>query len=153
MRKMDLVLNDKTNSLTEDQLVLLANTVNQIGDFLGYPSKTEMSITLMDDLEIKGYNQKYRNLNGSTDVISFALEEADNIQIEGIARNIGDILISVDHIKKQSELLEHSFNREMVFLVMHGMLHLSGFDHIEPDDEKVMINKQHEIIDYLGYDR
>jgi probable rRNA maturation factor len=113
----------------------------------------EMSCILVDDGRIHEINREYRNIDRSTDVISFALEDSDQYYVEGMPRSIGDIFISVDHAKMQSEEYGHSLRREMCFLFTHGLLHLLGYDHMNEEDEKIMFAKQKEILDILKIER
>ena len=70
---------------------------------------------------------------------------------EDIAPNIGDILVSIDKVGEQAKYLEHSWERELGFLVVHGFLHLNGFDHMRGDEaEKEMFDLQREILDSYG---
>ena len=96
-------------------------------------------------------NKEYRNIDRETDVISFALEDDKTFNLE--IRVLGDIYISIDKAKSQSEEYGHSLKRELCFLAVHGMLHLLGYDHMEKDDEKVMFGLQEEILDEMGIKR
>ena len=98
-------------------------------------------------------NRDYRNIDRSTDVISFALEDSVEFYIEGMPRALGDIFISYDHAKMQAKEYEHSVYREMCFLFMHGILHLLGYDHMEEDEAKEMFALQNEILDSLNITR
>ena len=99
-------------------------------------------------------NRDYRNVDRPTDVISFAFEDDnDFIAFKGnndFPRDLGQILICVDIAKKQAIEYNHSLEREMYFLFVHGLLHLLGYDHIKKEDETVMFNLQDEIMDILG---
>ncbi|MBZ1506923.1 rRNA maturation RNase YbeY, partial [Leuconostoc mesenteroides] len=108
------------------------------------------------------YNKKYRGIDKPTDVISFAIEEdgddlpvlPDELMDAELAKNIGDILVSVDIINSQAEYLGHSYERELGFLVVHGFLHLNGYDHMLGDaEEKEMFDLQREILDNYGLKR
>jgi len=70
-----------------------------------------------------------------------------------IPENIGDIFVSMDKVEEQAEYLGHSYERELGFLVVHGFLHLNGYDHMEPEDEKVMFKLQADILDAYGLKR
>ncbi|PAM93050.1 rRNA maturation RNase YbeY, partial [Flavobacterium sp. IR1] len=99
----------------------------------------------------------YRGKDMPTDVISFALndeveDEADMI-MEGMPNALGDIIISVAHISRQAEEYGHSFERELGFLVVHGFLHLLGYDHMTEQDEKAMFSRQEEILSAYGLTR
>src|SRR5690606_10406534 len=111
---------------------------------------TEVSITFVDNNEIQEINRDYRNLDKPTDVISFALEETTEGEVEIVGDDIpvilGDIIISVEKAKEQEEEYNHSFERELGFLAVHGLLHLLGYDHMTEQDEKEMFQKQEEIL-------
>ena len=96
-----------------------------------------LSLILVNNEEIKEINKKYRNINKTTDVISFVDREDDYI---------GDIFICIDKVKEQAIEYKNSEEWEFAFLLIHGILHLSGFDHIEEEDENIMFEKQNKII-------
>ncbi len=104
------------------------------------------SIVFVSDEKIKEINKNYRNKDSVTDVISFAFEDSGTL-IKGIPRMLGDIFISIPVMKRQANLYEHSETRELSFLVVHGLLHLLGYDHIDKNEEKIMFEKQELILD------
>nr|WP_231495812.1 rRNA maturation RNase YbeY [Paucisalibacillus sp. EB02] len=110
----------------------------------------EVSITFVNNDEIQEINRDYRKLDKPTDVISFALEETSEGEVEIIGDDIpvilGDIIISVEKAKEQAEEYNHSLERELGFLAVHGLLHLLGYDHMTKEDEKEMFQKQEEIL-------
>ena len=118
---------------------------------------TEVSITFVTNEAIHEINREYRDKDQPTDVISFALEEMGEGEIEiigeGIPRILGDIIISTDRTKEQAEEYGHSFERELGFLAVHGFLHLLGYDHMTEEDEKEMFGKQDAILESFGLDR
>ena len=93
-------------------------------------------------------NKKYRGIDRTTDVISFALN--DNKRIETMINVLGDIYISIPKMVEQAKQYEHSEKRELSFLTLHGLLHLLGYDHMNSEDEKVMFGLQDEILKELG---
>lgn len=112
------------------------------------------NIIIVDNEEIHRINKEYRGIDRPTDVISFALEdEKDMMLSEEVGRILGDIYISIDKCRSQAEEYGHSFLRELAFLSVHGFLHLQGYDHMEPEDEKVMFKLQDEILDSYGIKR
>lgn len=137
------------DSYEEDFLKIIETTL----DNLSIEDDIEMSCLLVDDQRIHEINREYRHIDRSTDVISFALEDSEQFYVEGMARNIGDIFISVDHAIAQAEEYGHSLRREMCFLFTHGLLHLLGYDHMNEEDEKEMFGKQKEILDILNIGR
>lgn len=119
--------------------------------------KTEMSISFVDIKEIHTINKQYRNIDRPTDVISFALNdevEGDLDIIGGDEINyIGDVIICVDIAKEQAIEYKHSFERELGFLLIHGFLHLLGYDHVTEEDEKEMFSRQDIILNNYGLTR
>ena len=127
------------------------------------PYEAEVSVTLTDDEEIRRINREQRDMDAATDVLSFPmvdyeapgdfslLEEhgKDCFHPESGELLLGDIVISVPHVNKQAEEFGHSKLREFTFLVVHSMLHLLGYDHMEPDEATVMEEKQRMIMDIL----
>lgn len=160
---MDLALIDQTkDGVTQFHQDLVQSVLNYAGAYLELPDNTEMSVTFMNNDAIQAYNRDYRGKDKPTDVISFAIEEEgddspvllDEEMAEDIAKNIGDILVSVDIIESQAEYLGHSFERELGFLVVHGFLHLNGYDHMLGDaEEKEMFDLQRKILDDYGLTR
>ena len=104
----------------------------------------EFNIIFIDNPRIHEINLTYRGVDRPTDVISFALE--DNKTIDLGVRLLGDIYISIDKAKEQATSFGHSLRREISFLVVHGLLHLLGYDHMTEEEEKVMFAKQEELL-------
>ena len=104
------------------------------------------SIIFVNDDEIHNMNKEYRGVDRVTDVISFALEDNEDIVYNEI-RVLGDILICIPQMKRQAQEYGHSEKRELAFLTVHGMLHLLGYDHMNEADEKVMFALQELILD------
>ena len=111
----------------------------------------EFNVIFVDSNKIHEINKEYRGIDRETDVISFALE--DNMDISLDHRLLGDIYICVERAEEQAKEYEHSFLREISFLMIHGLLHLLGYDHMKEEDEKVMFGKQEEILDGYGIRR
>ena len=110
--------------------------------------RCEFNIIIIDNEKIREINREYRNIDAETDVISFALEDADNIKIDDY-RVLGDIYISIDKCYSQAMEYGHSRERELCFLATHGILHLLGYDHMNVSDEEKMFTLQEELLD--GY--
>lgn len=160
---MDLAIIDQTKAgVNQYHQDLVRCVLDYAGKYLELPDNTEMSVIFMNNKEIHQYNKKYRGIDKPTDVISFAIEEdgddlpvlPDELMDAELAKNIGDILVSVDIINSQAEYLGHSYERELGFLVVHGFLHLNGYDHMLGDaEEKEMFDLQREILDNYGLKR
>ncbi len=105
-------------------------------------------IIFIDDEAMHKLNKEYRGVDRSTDVLSFALN--DNLRVNTVINSLGDIFISIPKMKEQAKEYEHSERRELSFLVLHGLLHLLGYDHMKEEDEKTMFALQREILDELN---
>ena len=115
-------------------------------------TELEFSVIIVDNKRIHEINKEYRGIDRPTDVISFALEDSEDVNIENY-RILGDIYISIDKVKEQAKTYGHSEKRELAFLTVHGFLHLLGYDHMKPEEEKVMFGKQEEILNGFGITR
>lgn len=107
-----------------------------------------LSVIFVDEEEIQRINCENRNKDQVTDVISFAFEDNENFLPKEI-RVLGDIYVCIPRMKKQAKNYGHSEKRELSFLVVHGLLHLLGYDHMNQDEEKVMFSLQQEILEDL----
>lgn len=103
----------------------------------------ELSIALVGDQDMQRLNRDYRGLNETTDVLSFPLGEDD----------LGEVIISWPRAREQAREFGHSLNRELGFLLVHGILHLLGYDHQKKEDREVMRNKEEEILSRLELER
>ncbi|MCP4716329.1 MAG: rRNA maturation RNase YbeY [Deltaproteobacteria bacterium] len=104
----------------------------------------EVSILLLDDQAIAGLNREYLNRSGPTDVISFPMHDEDFPDIQ--PQLLGDVVISAETAQRQARERGCSLNEELLFLLIHGVLHLRGYDHERsPEDEKVMQAKEQEL--------
>lgn len=110
------------------------------------------NVIFVDNDTIRNINREYRHIDKVTDVISFALEDNEEITFE-FGRLLGDIYISVPRMKEQAKEYGHSEKREMAFLTIHGLLHLLGYDHMTKEDEEVMFKEQELILDGYGITR
>jgi len=118
--------------------------------FCDAPSDCEVSISVISADEIQQLNHEYRGKDEATDVLSFPVSE-------GLAMcdvvSLGDIAICMDIAKAQAEEYGHSLERELAFLVVHGMLHLLGYDHEIAEDETEMLGTQEQILSGLNVTR
>jgi len=122
--------------------------LNNAREVIELPKRVAVSAIFVDDEQIHEINRDYRNVDRPTDVISFALSDG---QEDGdyIPEELGDIFINIDAARRQAVEYEHSETREICFLFTHGLLHLCGYDHMEPEDEKEMIAMQKLILDKI----
>lgn len=149
-----------------NQIGLFNETKEEIEEFtnfkelLEYAVKEEklenvlFNIILIDNEEIQKLNRVYRGKDAVTDVISFALEDGmEFISMAGSPRVLGDIYISLEKAKEQAKNYGHSLKRELSFLMIHGFLHLLGYDHMKEEEEKIMFSRQELILDGFGIKR
>ncbi len=148
---------DETNTIKEEYVDMLHRLLSFAAEQENITSEAEVSVNFVDNKEIQIINRNYRQIDKPTDVISFALEEEGEGEIKVIGEEIpivlGDIIISVDKAQEQALEYNHSFERELGFLALHGFLHLLGYDHMQEDEEKRMFGRQEEILDEFGLKR
>lgn len=122
----------------------------------------EVSISLVDNEEMRSLNKEYRGIDRETDVLSFPMLEFTEEELEEEEEDaeyideeipLGDIVISMEKTLDQSREYGHSFNRELAFLLVHGMLHLLGYDHEDEKGEKEMFSRQESILKEMNLTR
>jgi len=114
------------------------------------PDNAELSLVFCDDDTIKDLNNNFRGKNEPTDVLSFPMTQNKFVNFEPETILLGDIVISLDTALKQANELKHSLATEITFLLIHGILHLIGFDHINEDERKVMLKRESDIFTKLN---
>lgn len=133
-------------------------------EYLKCPYETEINLTITDNAEIQKINKDFRDIDKPTDVLSFPMVDYDEPFDFSIAEAsvgdyfnpesgellLGDIVISAEKVISQAEEYGHSILREYCFLIVHSMLHLFGYDHIEEGDRAVMEKLQDEIMNAAG---
>ena len=128
---------------------LLNDGLNAVAKLHGLGEHEEVDITIVTDAEIHVLNRDYRNVDRATDVLSFALDE-DGGEPELVGgpevHLLGDIIISAETAMRQAEEFGHGLEREIVYLAVHGLLHLLGYDHMQEEDKVVMRAKEEEAL-------
>lgn len=146
---------------------LFDKVVNAAADYVDCPYEIMVNILLTDDANIREINNDTRNIDKSTDVLSFPMldyetpgnfdfideEDPTLFDYETGELMLGDIVISVETALRQAKEFNHSYVRELAFLCAHSMLHLSGFDHMEDDERLVMEKMQEEILEGINITR
>ncbi|MBR4872431.1 MAG: rRNA maturation RNase YbeY [Clostridia bacterium] len=113
----------------------------------------EVSVTFVDNEEIREINRKFRNIDRATDVLSFPLFDEDGMDahVEELDCMLGDIVLSLERAREQAAEFGHSFAREVAFLTVHSVLHLLGYDHeLSDEDDADMRKRQTEIVENMG---
>ncbi|AGF54707.1 putative rRNA maturation factor [Clostridium saccharoperbutylacetonicum] len=128
----------------------------------------EVSLVFVDNSEIKEINKDTRGIDKETDVLSFPMLEYENKKVfkemylnykflpsdfDGEELVLGDIVLSLEKAMEQSKEYNHSYEREAAYLVVHSVLHLLGYDHMEDEDKKIMRNREEEILNKLNITR
>ena len=122
-------------------------------------SKLIITITLTNPQNIRRINKEFRNIDKATDVLSFPMFEKEEleekIEMQDFEHEdmLGDIVISIDKVEEQAREYEHSFERELSYMIVHGFYHLMGYDHIEEFDKKIMRPKEEKILQELKITR
>ena len=153
MSNLKVIFSDKQKKvkLPSGIRMLLRRTCSAALDYENFPDKAEVNVSFVDDEQIHELNLNFRNIDKSTDVLSFPLGENGEYDTnpETNSKMLGDIVISKEKVISQAEEYGHSIEREYAFLIAHSMLHLFGYDHIEDDERVVMEEKQKEILEQL----
>ncbi len=146
---------------------VVTQVINEAMDFEKCPFEAEINVLLTDNEGIHEINKECREIDAPTDVLSFPMVEyekpADFEFLEEAGMEyfnpetgeliLGDIVLSIDKIIEQAYNYGHAVKRELAFLVAHSMLHLFGYDHMEPDEAAVMEDKQNAILNNLNIRR
>lgn len=132
-------VDDELNKLIESVIIKSLNVE-------GLSTEVEVSISFVDNVEIKELNKMYRNMDKATDVLSFPMDEDILVPMP----LLGDIIISVETAREQANELGHSLNREICYLIAHSMFHLMGYDHMEEEEKKEMRLKEKQVMKDIG---
>ncbi len=152
----------KKEEITEEIKDTVLKCIEKTLEFEDCDFDAEVSVTFVDNEEIREINRSERNIDKPTDVLSFPMLEFDengdiinsDFDFDEDFVMLGDIVISVEKAKEQATEYGHSIRREIAFLTVHSMLHLLGYDHVNSEDEeKIMFKKQDEILNLLNITR
>jgi len=139
-RQLKINIDDKIESAINESIKACLQVENRD---LNY----EVSVSFVDNDEIKQLNKEYRNVDKPTDVLSFPLDDYDFNTKHYI---LGDIIISTDKVIEQATEFGHSILREIIYLTVHSMFHLLGYDHMNDDDKKIMREKEKIALKEIG---
>jgi probable rRNA maturation factor len=158
---------DETGQVSPEMMKQTQDLLDFAAEKLG-KEKKEMAVTFVTNERSHQLNLQYRETDRPTDVISleykpempFHFDEEDLVEnpeliemLDEFDSFIGELFISVDKAREQAEDYGHSFEREMGFLAVHGFLHINGYDHYSPEEEKEMFTLQEEILTAYGLKR
>ena len=153
---MEVIISNYPEELTfpEEYVENVKAAAEMVGKLYGVENG-EVSVTLTNNEYIHTLNKQYRGIDRPTDVLSFALNESEEPEIDGgmDVNVLGDLIISVERAEEQAADFGHSVRREMAFLTVHGMLHLLGYDHIEDEEREEMEAEQRFVMEKLGISR
>ncbi|MBP9987877.1 MAG: rRNA maturation RNase YbeY [Ruminococcus sp.] len=152
-----IITNDQTEvKIPTGVRMLVRRCCNAVLINENFDGPAEVSVRFVDDKIIHELNKEFRNIDRSTDVLSFPMGENGiyDVNLDTNAKILGDIVISIEHAVSQAELYGHSLQREIGFLTVHSMLHLLGYDHEQEGIERVrMREKEETVLTQLGLKR
>lgn len=158
---------DETGQVSAQMQEQITDLLQFAAEKIGKQNK-EMSVTFVDNARVHEVNLKYRGIDRPTDVVSLEYKPESSIvfneedlldnpelaeMMEDFDAYIGELYISIDKAREQSEDYGHSYEREMGFLAVHGFLHINGYDHYTPEEEAEMFGLQEEILTAYGLTR
>jgi len=143
---------------------IIKSVINESIDYEKCPYEVEVNVIITDNNEIHQINKEHRDVDLPTDVLSFPMVDYVNpSDFEGVEEKsedyfnpdtgelmLGDIVISVEKVIEQAKQYGHSTKRELAFLVAHSMMHLFGYDHMNPEEATIMETKQNEVLNKLS---
>jgi probable rRNA maturation factor len=136
---------------------LLPQALARLGDLGIAPLRSEVSVLLVDDMAIQALNRCYRGVDAPTDVLSFSQVEGDGPDWRGFPPEmpvlLGDIVVSVPRMRAQAQDYGHGEARELGFLLVHGLLHLLGYDHQTPEETRAMRAAEEDLLGAAGLTR
>ena len=164
---MAIMIDNEWEALPDGILELIEKVIDKTVELENCPYAYEVSVVITDNEGIKEVNKTYRDKDMATDVLSFPLipfdepsdfssidEDSDEcFNLDTGELMLGDMILSFEKAESQAMEYGHSIVREVAFLVIHSMLHLFGYDHIEEEDEALMLKRQQVILDEMGISR
>ena len=120
-----------------------------------FQGDAEVSVTFVDNDQIRRLNAKFRDKDSATDVLSFPMGENGEYDLNPStgAKLLGDVVLSMEKAAEQAQEYEHSFEREVCYLTVHSMLHLLGYDHMNSEEKAVMRMKEETVMSQIGLGR
>ena len=134
---------DYVDFLNKQEKTKLRNRIKLILIYLGLSNNKDLCITFIDDKGMRKLNSTYRGIKKTTDVLSFPQDGPD-------AQSLGDIIISVDTAKRHARFYKISLEREIIKLIIHGILHILGYGHKKKNDASKMRKKEKELVHLIN---
>ncbi len=151
--KIDFCNRQRREKVEDELRELVRRALAGAFEYEGLDKDAEVSVTFVSDAGIRRFNREYRGIDRATDVLSFPLFDGGDVEdaFDGEKYQLGDVVLSLERARAQSELYGHSFEREVAFLCVHSALHLMGYDHERGEEEELdMRRRQREIMKILG---
>ena len=144
--------NQKAVKIPTGLRMLIRRCCHAVLELEGFKESAEISVTFTTNEEIRKLNSQYRGIDSETDVLSFPMGENGvyDTNLETGAKILGDVVISMEKATEQAEAFGHSLQREVGYLTAHSVLHLLGYDHIEPLEKVRMREKEEQVMEALG---
>lgn len=144
------ILNETTTELDSELQALIVKATDKVLKYEDFDIEGEVSVLFVNDERIKALNYEFRKKNVVTDVLSFP--QYDSIKEDGVNEPfiyLGDVVISLEQAKRQADEFGHTIEREIVYLTVHSMLHLFGYDHLTEEDKIEMRTKEKAVLGAL----
>lgn len=144
---MDFYIDNRQNKyeITRNLEKIIEDIINESLKVEGLSNNYEVSISFVENDEIRALNKDYRGVDKETDVLSFPLEE----DFEVTTPLLGDIIISMDKASEQASEYGHTIEREIAYLIAHSMFHLMGYDHINDYEKEIMRRQEKQVMKNL----
>ncbi|EDS73651.1 rRNA maturation RNase YbeY [Anaerofustis stercorihominis] len=142
--------NRSGKDVSEETYNKIQLAINKTLEYENFKKPSQVSVSLVNSEEIKTLNNYYRNIDKTTDVLSFPMDD-DEFEDEVII--LGDVVLCLDKAKEQAIEFGHSLDREICYLTVHSTLHLLGFDHMEEEEKKEMREHEEKVMDILDLPR
>ena len=148
---MRILINDEYGAPESAEFAaLLERTFEATAELESLDPEAEVSLSFVDNETIRGLNDQYRGIDEPTDVLSFPQDDDLPLELPYI---LGDIVISLERAAEQAQEYGHGLEREVLYLAVHGLLHLIGYDHQTEEDKSAMRAREEEVLAKLGLGR
>ncbi|MFY9493775.1 MAG: rRNA maturation RNase YbeY, partial [Limnochordia bacterium] len=149
--RMRILINDEYGAPESAEFAaLIERTFEATAELESLDPEAEVSLSFVDNETIRGLNDQYRGIDEPTDVLSFPQDDDLPLELPYI---LGDIVISLERAAEQAQEYGHGLEREVLYLAVHGLLHLIGYDHQTEEDKSAMRAREEEVLAKLGLGR